>query len=161
MARCPPPEAPRVRLDLRGWRDPAIIALACMALASGFGQFGAVTALGDVAKAFGHAVHGASLADRAGLSGTELGIGLAVLRLASLGSLPLSGLADRFGRRSVLVVATVLGLLSPSRQRQALDTGGSLRSSPWAGPCSPRPTQSPRSEPPRRPPPPTGRRRSR
>ncbi|SRR5579875_203740 len=111
MARCPPPEAPRVRLDLRGWRDPAIIALACMALASGFGQFGAVTALGDVAKAFGHAVHGASLADRAGLSGTELGIGLAVLRLASLGSLPLSGLADRFGRRSVLVVATVLGLL--------------------------------------------------
>ena len=81
-----------------------------MALASGFGQFGAVAALGDVAKHFGRVVHGNSIADQAGLSGTELGVGLAILRLASLGGLPLSGLADRVGRRTVLVATCALGL---------------------------------------------------
>jgi len=81
-----------------------------MALASGFGQFGAVAALGDVAQHFGRIVHGTSIADQAGLSGTELGVGLAILRFASLGGLPLSGLADRIGRRKVLVGSAALGL---------------------------------------------------
>ena len=81
-----------------------------MALASGFGQFGAVAALGDVARHFGRVVHGNSIADQTGLSGTELGVGLAILRLASLGGLPLSGLADRVGRRTVLVATCALGL---------------------------------------------------
>lgn len=98
-------------LELRGWLDPAVVALALMAFASGFGQFGAVSALGDVAKAFGHVVHGTTIADQAGLSGTELGIGLAILRIASLGGMPLSGLADRFGRRTILLVTCSLGLL--------------------------------------------------
>jgi MFS family permease len=80
------------------------------ALASGFGQFGVVTALGDVARDFGQATHGPTIADQAGLSGTELGLGLAIIRLASLGSLPLIGLADRFGRRTLLVVTLALGL---------------------------------------------------
>jgi len=87
-----------------------VFAVALMALASGFGQFGAVAALGDVAAHFGRVVHGSSLADQAGLSGTELGVGLAVLRLASVGGLPLSGLADRVGRRSMLIVTCALGL---------------------------------------------------
>jgi len=86
------------------------VGLALMALASGFGQFGAVAALGDVASHFGRIVHGTSVADQAGLSVTELGVGLAVLRLASLGGLPLSGLADRFGRRTMLVVTCAIGL---------------------------------------------------
>ncbi len=81
-----------------------------MALASGFGQFGAVAALGDVARHFGRVVHGTSIADQAGLSGTELGVGLAILRLASLGGLPLSALADRFGRRTMLVTTCSVGL---------------------------------------------------
>jgi MFS family permease len=81
-----------------------------MALASGFGQFGAVSALGDVASHFGRVVHGTTLRDQAGLSGTELGVGLAVLRLASMGGLPLAGLADRFGRRTLLLVTCALGL---------------------------------------------------
>ncbi|MGA2521571.1 MAG: MFS transporter [Acidimicrobiales bacterium] len=97
-------------LGLRSWSDPAVVGLALMALASGFGQFGAVSALGDVAKHFGHVVHGTSVADQAGLSGTELGVGLAVLRLASIGGFPLAGLADRFGRRAVLLVTCCLGL---------------------------------------------------
>jgi MFS family permease len=85
--------------------------VALLAMAAGFGQFGAVAALGSVAKAFGHFTGGASFADQAGLSGTELGIGLAIFRLASLGGLPLTSLADRFGRRTVLVGTCALGLL--------------------------------------------------
>jgi MFS family permease len=107
-------------LGLRSWTDPAIVALALMAFASGFGQGVAVAALGDVAKHFGHVAHGATIADQAGLSGTVLGVGLAVLRLASLGALPLAGLADRVGRRPMLLVTcsvglvfTVLGAASP------------------------------------------------
>ena len=80
--------------------------------ASGFGQFGVVTALGSVAKSFGHLVHGATLADQAGLSGTKLGVGLAIIRLASLGGLPLTALADRFGRHRILVTTVGLGLVA-------------------------------------------------
>jgi MFS family permease len=101
----------RSALRLRGWLDPAVIALALMAMFSGFGQFGAVSGLGNVARAFGHVVHGTSIADQAGLSGTELGIGLAVLRVASFGGFPLSGLADRFGRRKMLLFTCVVGLM--------------------------------------------------
>ncbi len=87
-----------------------MIALALLAFASGFGQFGVVTALGDVAKTFGHATSGATLRDQAGLSGTELGSGLAVIRLASLAALPLCGFADRFGRRPILLTTVAVGL---------------------------------------------------
>lgn len=97
-------------LHLHRWADPAVIALALIALAAGFGQFGAVTALGDVAKAFGHATSGTSISDQAGLSGTELGLGLAVLRLASLGALPFTSLADRFGRRRAILTSCAIGL---------------------------------------------------
>ena len=45
-----------------------------------------------------------------GLSSTELGIGLAIIRMASLASLPIVGLADRFGRRSLLLTTLSLGL---------------------------------------------------
>ena len=106
---------------LYGWRHPSILAAAWFALAAGFAQFGATAALGDVAKAFGAPQGGASIAARVGLSGTTLGLGLAVIRLASLGSLPLAGLADRFGRRRALIGCVALGLtltasaaLSPS-----------------------------------------------
>jgi MFS family permease len=100
----------RQPLRLVGWTDGAVIALVLLSLASGFGQFGVVTALGDVAKTFGHTSNGASLTDQAGLSGTELGIGLAIIRLASLAALPLCGLADRFGRRIMLLVTVAVGL---------------------------------------------------
>jgi MFS family permease len=102
--------SPNVRLRLHRWNDGTVVAVALAALASGFGQFGAVAALGDVAKEFGQVTHGATIADQAGLSGTELGVGLAIIRLASLGALPVSGLADRFGRRRILVGTVALGL---------------------------------------------------
>ncbi len=98
-------------LRLYRWRDPPVVGVALLAVAAGFGQFGAVAALGNVARTFGHLQHGATFADEAGLSGTVLGVGLAVSRLASLGGLPLAGLADRFGRRPTLLGTCALGLL--------------------------------------------------
>ena len=97
-------------LRLHHWNDRAVVGVAIAAFASGFGQFGVVAALGDVARGFGQVNHGATLADQAGLSGTDLGIGLAVMRRASLGALPLTGLADRFGRRKMLLVTVGVGL---------------------------------------------------
>lgn len=87
-----------------------MLGAALVALCSGVGQFGVVAALGDVAKGFGHLSHGTSFADEAGLSGTTLGLGLAVIRLASLGGLPLAGLADRWGRRASVLATAALGL---------------------------------------------------
>ncbi len=79
-------------------------------MAAGFGQFGVTAALGDVAREFGRITHGATLADQAGLSGTVLGAGLAVIRLSSLLALPLTGFADRLGRRTMLLVSLAIGL---------------------------------------------------
>ncbi len=97
-------------LRLHAWSDGAVVAIAFAALASGFGQFGVVAALGDVARELGRVTHGATIADESGLSGTQLGVGLAIIRLASLGSLPLIGLADRFGRRVMLIATLSIGL---------------------------------------------------
>ena len=105
-----PHSEPVPGLRLHRWTDRAVIGVALAAFASGFGQFGLVAALGDVARDFGHVAHGLTIADRVGLSGTELGIGLAISRLASLGSLPLIGLADRYGRRTVLLGTLAIGL---------------------------------------------------
>jgi MFS family permease len=102
------PRSPALRLHT--WSDGAVVAIAVAALASGFGQFGDVAALGDVAREFGRVTHGATIADQGGLSGTQLGVGLAVIRLASLGSLPLIGLADRFGRRTMIIATLSIGL---------------------------------------------------
>lgn len=109
----PPPsgtEPPPAPLHLHRWLAAPVIGASLIALAAGFGQFGAVATLGDVARAFGREGPGASIADQAGLSGTALGVGLAVLRLASLAGLPLAGLADRYGRRPTLLVTCGLGL---------------------------------------------------
>ena len=105
-----PPNDPAPALRLHGWTDRAVIGVALAAFASGFGQFGLVAALGDVARDFGHVAHGLTIADRVGLSGTELGIGLAITRLASFASLPLIGLADRWGRRRMLLGTLAVGL---------------------------------------------------
>jgi MFS family permease len=99
------------QLQLIGWRSRAVVGVALIGTAAGFGSFGAVAALGDVARTFGHVHHGLTIAEQAGLSGTVVGLGLAVLRLASLAGLPLAALADRYGRRPVLLVTCALGLL--------------------------------------------------
>jgi MFS family permease len=79
-------------------------------MAAGFGQFGAVASLAEVARHFGHAVSGTSFRDVVGLSGSTLSVGLAVLRLSSLLALPLASLADHWGRKSVLSRVAIAGL---------------------------------------------------
>lgn len=102
---------PRSPLHLRNWTDPAVVAVAVVAASAGFGQFGLTSTLGSVADHFGHVFRGSTIADRAGISGTQLGLGLAVVRLASLGGLPLAGLADRVGRRRVMLLTCAVGLM--------------------------------------------------
>jgi MFS family permease len=104
------PETGSAPVRLYGWRHPAILAAGWFALAAGFAQFGATAALGDVARTFGAGRTGTSIAAQVGLSGTTLGVGLAVIRLASIGSLPLAGMADRFGRKLTLLGCIALGL---------------------------------------------------
>lgn len=96
---------------LHGWRHPAILAAAALSFAAGFSQFLVTTTLPDVAASFGEVSgEGGSIAAQAGLSATTLGFGLAIIRLASLAALPLSGLADRRGRRRIVLATTALGL---------------------------------------------------
>jgi MFS family permease len=105
-----PAPSPR-RIRLHGWHHPAILAVAATALASGFAQFAATAALGDIARAFGKENGvGDSVVAQVGLSGTTLGVGLAIIRLASLGGLPLAALGDRLGRRRVLLGTVAAGL---------------------------------------------------
>jgi MFS family permease len=96
---------------LHRWRDPAVVSAAAVVAAAGFGQFGAVAALGDVAEHFGEVTDGDEVAQQVGLSATTIGLGLAAIRLASLGALPLAGSADRWGRRTVLLGCCALGLV--------------------------------------------------
>jgi hypothetical protein len=63
--------------------------VALAALAGGSGQFGAVAALGDLARAFGQVSYGATVEEQAGLSATVLGAGSAIIRLTSIGVEPL------------------------------------------------------------------------
>jgi MFS family permease len=95
---------------LYGWRHPAILTAAGLAVAAGFAQFGVTTTLADVAKAFGQPGTGTSVTAQVGLSFTTLGLGLGIIRLAAVGSLPLAGLADLLGRRRVLLGCSALGL---------------------------------------------------
>lgn len=114
MSDRPPAGAPASpRLHLHGWLDAPVLGLAAIVAMSGFGQFGAIAALADVAAEFGTIVDGddLTLAEQAGLSGTVLGVGLAIIRLASIASLPLSGLADAWGRRRALLTLATAGLL--------------------------------------------------
>jgi putative MFS transporter len=96
------------RLNLHSWLHRTVIAVALLGVASGFSQYAVTASLSDVASAFG--ANGGDVAAQVGLSTTTVGIGLAIIRLASLGALPLSSVADRLGRRRVLLACTTVGL---------------------------------------------------
>lgn len=94
----------------RGWLHPSILAAAALSVASGYASFAVVAALGDVALAFGEPGPEETIAATAGLTATTVGVGLAVVRLAALGSLLLAGSADRLGRRRVILLCSAAGL---------------------------------------------------
>jgi MFS family permease len=98
---------PAAALRLHGWRHPSIVAIALLGVATGFAQYAPTASLSDVATAFGES---GSQAAQVGLSGTTVGLGLAVIRFASLGALPLASFADQLGRRRVLLWCVGVGL---------------------------------------------------
>jgi MFS family permease len=93
-----------------GWLHPTIVSAALLAVLSGAAQFGVTAVFGDVAVAFGEATE-SEVAATVGLSATTIGLGLAAIRLAGGLSLFGASLADRLGRRRVLIGAIVAGLL--------------------------------------------------
>ena len=101
-----PPSAAS-RLDLHSWLHRTVVAVALIGVATGFSQYIVTASLADVASAFG-ANGGVDV--QVGLSGTTVGIGLAIIRFASLGALPLSSAADHLGRRRVMLWCTSAGL---------------------------------------------------
>jgi predicted MFS family arabinose efflux permease len=99
---------PTPRLRLHGWRHPTIVAIALLGVVTGFAQFAPTASLSDVATTFG--ANGGA-AEQVGLSATTVGLGLAVIRFASLGALPIASIADRVGRRQVMLWCVGIGLL--------------------------------------------------
>lgn len=98
-------------LRLYGWRSRPLLGVAMLSAAVGFSQFSPAAILADVADYFGEPGPGDSVAEQAGLSGTVLGIGLALVRLASVAAIVLAAVADRRGRRITALRWATLGLV--------------------------------------------------
>jgi MFS family permease len=92
------------------WLTAPVLTVSALSVAAGIAQFGVTAVIGDVAAEFGEVGTGGEVAAQIGLPATTLGVALAVIRLASLGSLPAAAMADRFGRRRVLLTLAALGL---------------------------------------------------
>jgi MFS family permease len=99
-----------VAMVRRNWQR-VTISLFLIALIAGFAPFGAVASLDKVSGYFGHHSSAKSIQSVVGLSGSQLGIGLAILRFAALGALPLASLADRWGRVTMMRRTLFVGLL--------------------------------------------------
>ena len=95
------------------WLSAPVLSVSVLSVASGIAQFGVTTIIGDVAVEFGEVVGDEAL-DQLGMPATTIGIALALIRLSSLGSLPTAALADRLGRRRMLLTATAVGLAMTS-----------------------------------------------
>ncbi len=105
----PSPRARRVAARRPAWLTAPVLTVATLSIGSGLSAFGVTAVMGDVAATFGEAGPGDAVADQLGLAATTLGIALSIIRLASLGSLPAAALADRYGRRGVLLVVAAVG----------------------------------------------------
>jgi MFS family permease len=102
------------RSEARAWLSAPVLAVAALSTAAGIAAFGVTVVIGDVAATFGQPGDLDDPGLQLGLPVTTIGIALAVVRLASLGSLPLAALADRVGRRRLLLTVAVLGLVLTS-----------------------------------------------
>jgi MFS family permease len=94
----------------RSWLTAPVLAVAALSVAAGISSFGVTVVIGDVAADLGQPSAGDDTPFQLGLPVTTIGIALAVIRLASLASLPLAALADRLGRRRLLLTVATLGL---------------------------------------------------
>lgn len=103
------------------WLTAPLLSVAVLSIAAGVAQFSVTTVIGDVAAHFGEQTDGDDVASRLGMPATTIGLSLAVIRLSSLAALPATAMADRLGRRRLLLTAVTVGLglttlaaLSPS-----------------------------------------------
>jgi MFS family permease len=94
----------------RSWLTAPVLAAAALSVAAGVSAFGVNVVIGDVAADLGRPAASDDTTLQIGLPVTTIGIALAVIRLASLASLPLAALADRLGRRRLLLIVTAVGL---------------------------------------------------
>ncbi|MTV25909.1 MFS transporter [Nitriliruptoraceae bacterium ZYF776] len=92
------------------WLTTPILTVAILSIGSGIAQFSVTALLGDVAAEFGQPGAGDDLAAQIGVPTTTIGVAFAIVRLSSLGSLPAAALADRFGRRRLLLTLSAIGL---------------------------------------------------
>lgn len=92
------------------WLTAPVLTVSVLSIAAGVAQFSVTTVIGDVAATFGETVDDGSLAAQIGLPTTTVGLALGMVRLASLASLPAAALADRFGRRRMLLTLAAIGL---------------------------------------------------
>jgi MFS family permease len=93
-----------------GWLTTPMLTVSTLSIAAGIAQFGVTTVIGDVAAFFGEPGVGDEAIAQLGLPTTTIGIALAIVRLASLASLPAAAMADRLGRRTVLLTVATVGL---------------------------------------------------
>jgi MFS family permease len=100
----------RARRRTPAWLTAPVLCVALLSVAAGISAFGVTAVIGDVAATFGHPDQGTGALADIGLPVTTVGVALALVRLASLGSLPLAALADRVGRRPLLLGVAVAGL---------------------------------------------------
>lgn len=96
-------------VEREGWAWGPVAAVVVVGLSCGFATTLPVATLAEVARRFGSPHATASLAEQAGLAGSVLGLGLATLRMAAIAGMPIAALADRMGRRSVMVRAAGFG----------------------------------------------------
>ncbi|MEX0835426.1 MAG: hypothetical protein WD010_05010, partial [Nitriliruptor sp.] len=104
------PDATQPGRGRPAWLTAPVLTVAGLSIASGIAQFSVTAVIGDVASAFGTTSGGDDLTAQIGLPTTTIGVALALIRLASLGSLPAAALADRYGRRQVLLTLAAIGL---------------------------------------------------
>ncbi|MFA9447148.1 MFS transporter [Egicoccus sp. AB-alg6-2] len=96
------------------WLTAPVLTVSALSVAAGVAQFSVTAVIGDVAAAFGEVGVGDDVAAQIGLPATTVGVALALVRVASLASLPIAALADRFGRRSLLLTLAAIGLFLTS-----------------------------------------------
>lgn len=94
----------------RGWLRAGILGAVALSACAGYAAFATTAVLGDVAEAFGAAESAGRVAREVGLSATTLGVGLAIVRFAGIGAVPAASLADRYGRRRLLLWLAAVGL---------------------------------------------------
>jgi MFS family permease len=92
------------------WLTRPLLMVALLTVGTGLAQFSVTTVIGDVAAHFGEQATGDDLASELGMPATTIGLSLAIIRLSSLGALPVTALADRLGRRRMLLTAASAGL---------------------------------------------------